>query len=414
MEMDTDATQPDSAPLAIPAGAPSPRIVRTRTDDGADLALLRHAGTGPAVLLTHGIGTNAEIWDLQTVTTEAYTFKSLGTVLREAGFDVWMLHFRGRGSDEQRSHPPADLDDWHVDHHILYDVPAALRCIEQHRPGRPSVIGASMGAMVLAGYLQGARWDAERGRITADPEVAAARQAKLSGAVLISLPAALRWPKSLYDAGGTLNLVEALRDALRGEAGSNYPLEALADAAWLETLIVAVGGLPLDQLRPSGVGESVLQCLPTRVANAWRAGERRIVQFILDRYGSATGSTNLKAEVLLRGRRYVTDAINPGTLRQMAKSVRARSFVSFLGTVDHDYAAHYDQIALPMMLAIGDRDRIADPSVTRAAFFERISSRDKTWLEVPNAGHGDLEITPLATRAVYPQVCAFVARVASD
>ncbi len=377
------------------------------TRDGATLTVKHRARLDctPVVFL-HGLAVNAEIWDLPTVTTDAYTYRSLASELYDAGFDVWLVNFRGHGAEGRRSTPPEHQDDWTVDHFVLYDLPAVIDHVSAATGRRPFVIGSSMGSMVLAGYVQGAVLEGEGAalRIIADPAVAASRCEALAGCVFVEFPSALRWPESVYDEDGYPKWDTLLRDWWRTDTRVNAAFEIAARLGWLETLIAAHGGINLDRLRPSGRGEEILKQLPKPVADAWRQAETTLVQFGLNAVGTFWGTGNLRAEVLLRGRRYVVDRIKAGVLSQMAKSVRAQAFVSALGQPDHVYSDHYDQINLPALVIAGGRDRIANAGVIREDFFERVSSADKTMLVFDEIGHGEFEAAPIATEQVYPAI----------
>ena len=124
--------------------------------------------------------------------------------------------------------------------------------------------------------------------------------------------------------------------------------------------------------------------------------------------GTFTGATNHRAEVMLQGRRYVLDHLKAGVLRQLTKCVRARAFVSALGSPDHVYSDHYDLVRLPTLVVHGGRDRIANHDVTRTAFFERVTAADKRFLFYEEIAHGEVEAAPVASEKVYPAIRAWL------
>jgi pimeloyl-ACP methyl ester carboxylesterase len=392
--------------------APVAEFVRVPTADGALLTLkCRRNPGGVPVILVHGLAVNADVWDLPAVDTPECRFRSLASELHAAGHDVWMVNLRGHGAPHMLSTPPPGLADWCVDHFILYDLPAVVDHVTAATGARPFVVGSSMGAMTLAGYAQGATGvgSPALARIVADPAVAAARQAQLAGAVFIEFPAALRWPDSAYDETGQPVWRALLRDWWRSDADVNFPFEIAARWAWLEALIVAAGGVPLDRLRPSGRGEALLARLPVPLADAWRRAERGFVQAGLDLVGLLSGHAHYRAEVLLAGRRFVVDQMKAGVLQQMARSVRDRNFASLLGEPPHVYSDHYEQITLPLLVIAGGRDRIAHAGVTRDVFFDRCRAEDRTFLLFEDVSHGEFEAAPVATARVFPPLLEWLA-----
>ena len=117
-----------------------------RTADGAEVALHRHVGQGPPVLIIHGISSNHRFWDL----TEIH---SLPVILADEGFDAWALDLRGHGSAMETAEGTPQRHGWTVDDYGQHDVDAAIRHI-QAETGRSqvAVVGHSMGGMVMAAY----------------------------------------------------------------------------------------------------------------------------------------------------------------------------------------------------------------------------------------------------------------------
>lgn len=377
-------------------------IEHITTADGATLALKRRPNPGGIpVVLFHGLAVNAEMWDLPPVDTPEYQYRSLASLLDEAGYDVWLVNFRGHGQKHSFSEPPPGAEDWSVDEFILFDVPAVVGHVAQVSQQRPFLIAQSMGSMSVGGYLIGARCEGAAG-VVCDPVVAATRQAQLAGVVLVEFPVVLRWPKQLYDENGSLRWETLAEDWWRAESGVNLSFEIASRLRWLELLIVAYGGVPLDKLRPSGWGEAVLERLPSRWAEAWRTLETRAVSTGMLWLGKMTGHPNHRAEVLISGRRYVIDAMKAGVLRQLAECVRLGQFVSWRKAPRSVYSDHYANISLPTLMILGGRDRIANAEIGREFFFERISATDKTIQVYETLAHGEFEAAPIATQQVYP------------
>ena len=381
-----------------------------RTSDGARIAISRRPADGPPVIFLHGIAVHGGIWNLPDVKGEDFEYRSLSTLLHEAGYDIWLVSFRGQGAGDAVSEPPPDQKDWSVDHFILYDLPAVVDHVAASTKEKPFIIASSMGALALGGYLQGAVLTSDESpHIVADPEVARRRQAGLAGCVLAEYPAVLRWPKSLYDANDGLNWRALLKDMFKNEPGYNYPFEALSRWTWLEAILTGAGEVPLDWL---GSGRSGLRKLklPKFVTEALDKAERAAMEAFLKVAGKMNGSSNQRAEVIIEGRRRALDRIKSGVLSQLGKSVRARSFVSALGSPDHDYAAHYSLIDLPLVVVIGGRDRIANAEMTREGFFDVVKSQDKSFWLFEKIGHGELTAAPLSYETIYPRIVEWIDR----
>jgi alpha-beta hydrolase superfamily lysophospholipase len=385
--------------------APGRQLEFVTTADGARLAVKRRCAAGTPIIFLHGLAVNADLWDLPAIRGPDFEYRSLASILHEAGYDLWLANFRGHGAPRMLSKPPAGQADWSVDHFVLLDLPAVVEHVSHATGRRPFVIGASMGSMTLAGFAEGAELVGVGGQahIVADPELAARRAAQLAGAVFVEFPAALRWPSSAYDPAGNVDLKAFLRDFLRTDADVNYPFELLARWGWLETLIAEAGDVPLGWLRREP-GPSWWANLPPPLAESLAGVERNVAQAMLRLAGRFTGARNYRADVLLRGRRYIMDHMKAGVLAQMAKSVRAGAFVSAFGTPDHVYSDHYSNVAVPTLVVAGGRDRIANPAVTREVFFERIQAADKTFRLYPEIAHGEFEAAPIATEQVYPEI----------
>lgn len=389
------------------AAGPGTPVVYVPTTDGARIAVKRrpYAG-GVPVIFVHGLAVNADLWDLPAVEGPGFHYRSLAALLQEAGLDIWLVNLRGHGAPRMRSEPAPSQTDWCVDHFILFDLPAVVEHVCAATRQRPFVIGASMGAMTLAGHLQGARLvecDGQQ-RIEADPAAAEARQMQLAGAVFVEFPAVLRWPDSAYDADGKLQWAALLRDWWRVDGDVNYPFEVLSRWGWLHAILDAAGQVPVNWLGGDPSREPWYTRLPKPLADGIARAEVAVVQAMMRMAGTFTGATHHRAEVMLRGRRYVFDHMKAGVLRQLTKCVRQRAFVSALGTPDHVYSDHYDTVRLPTLVVQGGCDRIANAEMTRRHFFERIPAADKQLLYFEEIAHGELEAAPVASAQVYPRV----------
>jgi len=130
----------------------------------------------------------------------------------------------------------------------------------------------------------------------------------------------------------------------------------------------------------------------------------RTMQTLLNLSSAVTGAINHRAEVIHLGRRMVLDRMQAGALRQFAKGVRAGAWVSDTGLPDVVYSDHYERIALPALCLAGGRDRIANATVMKQAFFERMRSADKQFLLFESLSHGEFGVAPITCELVYPHI----------
>lgn len=406
---------------------PAPVIEHLTTADGASLALQRHAAAGEPVLLIHGLAFNANSWDLPAQYGPDYSYRSLASLLRDAGYDVWLVNLRGHGNGDERSRPPPGQIDWTIDHFALYDVPAAVEHVVGATGRRPFVIASSLGAMSLAVWLEGANWIGDgapaapngdatpaarapsTARLVADAALAAERQALLSGVVWIAFPAALRWPNSPIDDAGRVVWAELLAGLLTGPADANVLFESAAYSPGLQGALEVYGSLPLRLLRPSDATEAWKAELPPPIAALVEGVSKLLFSRGVGAVSIFNGDSPSRLDVVHANRRLVIEDVEAGVLRQIARSIRARAFVSELGAPPCIYSDHYANIALPSFVILGGADRNAHADVTRAAFFGVISSADKTIRVFAGIAHAEFEMSPVATERVYPEIMAWLA-----
>lgn len=128
----------------------------TQTKDGLTL-VLKHLPKSDAepVLLIHGLAENDRIWDSPV---KRYSFARF---LHAQGFDVWIGNLRDSGTVGFRSDTPTGAHRWTVDDYSIYDVPALVHAVAQ-KTGKPVwLIGHSLGAWAIEGYLADLQYDSD-------------------------------------------------------------------------------------------------------------------------------------------------------------------------------------------------------------------------------------------------------------
>ncbi|RMF77715.1 MAG: alpha/beta fold hydrolase [Planctomycetota bacterium] len=394
----------------------SPRPIETvATADGARIACKRKPSDGPPVIMVHGLAVNADIWDIPDLDGPDFTYRSLSNELHALGYDVWMMNLRGHGAPHMLSTPPPGQKDWTVDSFIAYDLPAVVEHVQSVRRERPWLLGNSMGAMTIAGYLQGATIT-ENGepRVVGAESLAQCRQDRVRGCVLLEFPAALRWPRSLYDASGSLNWDALLREWTRNDSGANYPFEAMARSWWLRMLLRTSGQVPLRWARGAFEPGAWRESLPQPLRDALDWTDRQIMNATRRFAEAFKGTKNFQPETFVKGLLYSADHMKAGVLEQFAECVRRGAFVSGVGDPPYVYSDHYDRIACPVLLILGGRDRIANAEICREVFYDRIRSEDREIHVFDDIAHGDFEYAPVACEKVYPLICDWLERRRSE
>lgn len=227
---------------------PDAELVWVETGDGHHVALHHRANPGrPAVVLCHGISSNARFWDLAPG-------RSLAEALWTAGYDVWNLDLRGHG-DAVRGPEDRQPRGWGIDDYGRSDLPAAFAAVRA-ATGQAELhyVGHSMGGMVLAVYLAS---HAEPGLASAvvvgspldfrdlDPLVATLfALAPLGGAVgALPTPAGARvLALTRRDTFGRLD------EVLHNPAN----VDPKAEALMLRTVVSPLWRGEVEQLRPAG------------------------------------------------------------------------------------------------------------------------------------------------------------------
>ncbi|OGQ90142.1 MAG: hypothetical protein A2289_19775 [Deltaproteobacteria bacterium RIFOXYA12_FULL_58_15] len=115
--------------------------IEVKARDGLNLVVrrIRHPGSGPAVLLLHGLAANHHSFN--------FPGRSLAEWLAARGFDCYLPNLRGHGDSERRAF------DWDLDDYLEADLPAIVDAVLK-TSGQEQLhwVGHSMGGMLLFCY----------------------------------------------------------------------------------------------------------------------------------------------------------------------------------------------------------------------------------------------------------------------
>ena len=169
------------------------RPLRAICRDGWSLAVYHRAPTErrfvEPVILSHGLAANRYCFDLDPP-------YSLSAVLADAGFECFVVEWRGTGGSRAAPRGRAPMN-YTVDDHIDLDGPAAIE-LARAETGAPKVfwVGHSLGGLVGYGVAQGPAGDALAGLVTIGSPVAleasVLQRRLLRMALRLSRPWALR------------------------------------------------------------------------------------------------------------------------------------------------------------------------------------------------------------------------------
>lgn len=123
-----------------------PHQALIETLDKAAICLHHYPGKGEAVLLVHGIASNANFWDVSDDLSVAQT-------LQTQGFDVWALDERGHGAAKKNHERKRQRYGWTIDDYGRYDVDTAIQYIQDQGHTDVHYVGHSLGGMILAPYV---------------------------------------------------------------------------------------------------------------------------------------------------------------------------------------------------------------------------------------------------------------------
>lgn len=358
-----------------------PEPVTTLSTDGIKLALKHYARPGaPAVLLVHGLAQNDRCWD---AAVEKYSFAKY---LHARGFDVWIGNLRNAGTAGFRSESPRGPRHWTIEDYTIRDLPALIAKVRKETGRAPFVLGHSLAAWAIDGYLSGVEFD-EEGNVRENPRLAARREREIAGVVSIAGVYNLWWPNSLEN---------AVSDPIRTAAEyyqSNYEMELLASSRFLFHIVPRLPSLPLNWVRD-------ILTLPVKK-----------IPFIGDELGDLyddVQSEAIKTPILSMFyfpknmfpeavRLHALDGLEdlgPKLIEQLANTINSRERLSHYHLESDDEVFSYDRVKrsrtfLPFLFVGGARDRLANSLMIYQDGYLRSTSVDKKYHEA-ESGHLDI------------------------
>jgi pimeloyl-ACP methyl ester carboxylesterase len=370
-----------------------------RSRDGLRLALKHFARPGAQpVLLIHGLAQNDRGWDSRV---KRYSFARF---LHAQGFDVWIGNLRGAGTAGFRSEAPEGSHHWDIDDYAINDVPGMVEAVNRATGQRPFVIGHSLAAWAIEGYLAGIGYDPQ-GRVAPSTLMSQSQRSGVRGVVTIAGVYNLRWEHPLS---------EAISNPIRSELDfyhSDYELELLARIKPLYRVIPNLPRLPLGWI--SDVLDLPLDKIPyigDKLEKLYRGVQSDAIgtPLLSMFYYAPDCDHEMVREHALDG----LEDLGPHVIEQLANAIvdgRTSSYYHLDRPAKaYDYADVRDHVDLPVLMVAGGRDRLASAYEIYQDGYLRTHSTDKQYIEVEDFGHLDIVTGIHAPSQVMAPVAAWM------
>jgi pimeloyl-ACP methyl ester carboxylesterase len=368
--------------------------------DNLHLALkhFSHPGAQP-VLLIHGLAQNDRAWDSPI---KRYSFARF---LHAQGFDVWVGNMRAAGTPGFRSETPRGPHHWTIDDYAINDVPALIESVQRSTGQAPFVVGHSLAAWALEGYLAGITYDRD-GSVISRAQLANDRQTQIRGIATIAGVYNLRWEHPLSEA--TSRPIFNADDYYH----SNYELELLAKIRPLFRVVPDVAALPLDWV--STILNFPLENIPFiggELRDLYRGFQSSVIGTpILSMLYYAPDSDH--EMVRLHAQDGLED-LGPRLLEQLGNCLHDQRTSSYYHLDRPSRAYDYGRVRqarvdVPLLFVGGGRDRLASDLEIYQDGFEPSQARDKQYLHVENFGHLDILTGVDAPREVMAPVASWI------
>jgi pimeloyl-ACP methyl ester carboxylesterase len=355
------------------------------------------------VLLIHGLAQNDRGWDSEV---ERLSFARF---LHGQGLDVWIGNLRGAGTPGFRSDTPTGPHHWTADDYAAYDVPALVRAVQTKTGIAPFLIGHSLGAWAIEGYLAGVSFDRE-GHLVPSRALSLTRQSRIQGVISIAGVYNLRWEHSVSDARRN-----PLREALDFYR-SNYELELLAKVKPLYQVVPQLDSLPLAWIgRFLNLPLARIPYIGSRLASFYEGFQHAVIETpLLSMFYYAPNSD--PDMVRLHARDGLED-LGPHLIEQLANTINSGETLSYYHLKRPDgtyaYADVRAKMTVPTLFIAGERDRLASAlEIYEDGYLKTqpIAGVDKEFISVPDAGHLDILNGASSPERVMIPVARWVAR----
>jgi pimeloyl-ACP methyl ester carboxylesterase len=354
------------------------------------LALKRYPRPGAQpVLLVHGLSQNDRGLDSRL---KPYSF---ARYLHSRGFDVWVGNMRNAGTPDFESETPPGPNHWTVEDYAVDDFPALVDHVADITRKRPFLLGHSLAAWIMDGWLAGLEFD-RFGGVVPNPIKAASRRLRVKGLITVAGLYGLEWEKRLKD--WKTNPLRTEQDYYH----SNYELELLARAEPLYWFLPRLPSLPLGWLQEFvSLPLGDIPFVGDQLDRAYRhLSDRLIGSPVFNMFFYAP---NTDPEMVRSHLEDGMEAISPKLLEQIANAQQCGRRTTFhphrLGcdVPAYDYSlVRRDPTAMqiPQLMVAGDRDRLASAHQIRTLGYElsrdKGRARDITYRVMDAAGHLDI------------------------
>lgn len=392
LPLDPDPSHWDEAESSKPSLNLQPVLEKSTTTDHLTLRTKHFVRDGaPPLMLVHGMMQNDRTWDSPV---KKYNF---ARYMHAHGFDVWVVNVRGAGTAGFKSDAPTGSQRWTIDDLAIYDMPVLIQMVRDRTGQAPWVIGHSLGAWTMEGYLAGLDYDS-RGKVQPDWSLGEVRQSAIKGLITLGGVYNLWWQKSVH---------RAIGDPIRTEEDfyhSNYELELGSGLQTAIDIIRQMPTIPTPWLSPL--------IAPPISEIPWVGGT---VAGYYKRFVNSVISTslitmfhyppNVNPEVVRLKVFDGNENLSPYIVEQAANAIQdgktcsyyhANPMISAWKTVTgrpnevFEYASVREQLHIPLLFAAGGRDRLTNAEMIYKDGFQKSKSPDKTYLYRELIGHDDL------------------------
>jgi len=375
-----------------------------RTSDGVVLAAKHYENSGRPIILIHGVAANDRYFDIP------YKHFSMARFLCRSGMDVWIVNLRGVGTSGYRSGTTRDFT---IDDNVIYDMPAIVDGVYQATGKKPVMLGHSMGAWVLSGYLQGLVYE-HGSKVIADRLIAKKRQELINGIIMLAPGISIRWEYSLKYLLKHPEIIKKYKESLIWE--TNPLLESVARSRILRVFLLAKEEVSPKLLR--SLLWLPLNKIPFIGKDLWRLfdlGLHSLSEKTLLFY-MAMNPENVDVEAAHVALKDGVDVISGKVGIQLANATKTKKPFSYYPGIfrskpparAYNYLQHLNDVMVPTLVLGGGKDVVVNHAAVYHDVFREIGSTDKRYVDLPEYGHFDFFIAKNVEKDVYQLVADWV------